>query len=514
MAAHACKSLERSSFELHFKYQFFMKTGYLVLALLIMGCGNDKAPETITGPKGEIFTRRVVANQLSDPWEITYGPDNHLWVTEAKGYRVSKINPIDGSKKVLLDLNGLKNFDRYDKAKDGKDGKPWPQGGLMGLALHAQLLAGKPYVYLAYVHHFAGAAKEGNGCEDLFGGCFYKARIVRYTYDSKLDSLVQPEIISDTLPASSDHNGGRLLMATVDDKPYLFYAIGEMGAGQFDNGGRTNHAQNTGSYEGKILRFNAEPDADPNPYDKWIPNDNPFNARVQNAVWTTGHRNPQGLAFALGKIYSTEHGPYSDDEVNIIERASNYGHPLIEGLSDGNYNGLAAGASDHKELPGIWHTTYPLITSEQANASAIGASYRNPVKSLYPTPHSELQNILNKTLEGDRAEWISEAPSSIDVYTSSAIPGWKNSLLIPALKTGQLVRLQLNAANDGIMGDTINYFKDVARYRDLAISPDGRNIYLSVDSSSKSSGPTEGKSKKSFCRGCIVAFTYEPGGKQ
>lgn len=79
-----------------------------------------------------------------------------------------------------------------------------------------------------------------------------------------------------------------------------------------------------------------------------------------------------------------------------------------------------------------------------------------------------------------------------------------------ALKTGQLIRLQLNANGDGITGDTINYFKeDVARYRDIAISPDGSKIYLAIDSSAKSSGPTEGKKKKSYCRGCIVEFSYQ-----
>jgi PQQ-dependent dehydrogenase (s-GDH family) len=477
---------------------------------LVAFCNSEKEPETVAGPKGESFVRRVVADQLSDPWEITFGPDNYLWVTEAKGYRVSRINPSDGSRKVLLDLNNAKNFIRYDqvKAGDNKE-KPWPQGGLMGLAIHPQLLKGKPYVYLSYVYNFAGANAEGKGCEEKFGGCFYTTRIVRYSYDARRDTLVAPEILCDTIPGSSDHNGGRLLVAPVGTQQYVFYAIGEMGAGQFDNGGRTNHAQDINYYEGKILRFHTEPDSDTTGFDKWVPNDNPFNSQKQNAVWTSGHRNPQGLAYYGGKIYASEHGPYSDDEVNLIEKGKNYGHPLIEGYNDGNYNGLAAGASSHKELPGIWHTTYPTIINEQANASAIGADYRNPIKSFYPTPNNTLQNILSQTREGEKIDWISEAPSSLDVYTSAAIPGWQNSLLMPTLKTGQVIRLQLNSGGDGITGDTLVYFKEeVARYRDLAISPDGRKIYLAVDSSTKSSGPTEGKKKKSFCRGCIVEFSF------
>src|SRR5690606_33381973 len=119
-----------------------------------------------------------------------------------------------------------------------------------------------------------------------------------------------------------------LLAAPHREGLFLFYSTGDMGAGQFSNGARTNHAQNADSYEGKILRFNLEPDKSSAP---WIPDDNPFNGRVESAVWSIGHRNPQGLAHALigdrDLLYASEHGPYSDDEVNLIEPGANYGHP-------------------------------------------------------------------------------------------------------------------------------------------------------------------------------------------
>ena len=142
----------------------------------------------------------------------------------------------------------------------------------------------------------------------------------------------------------------------------------------------------------------------------------------------------------------------------------------------------------------------------------LGTNYRNPIKSLFPTPANTLQNILKKTRDGGRANWVSIAPSSVDVYTSSAIPGWKNSLLVSTLKTGELIRLQLNESGDSITGDTMNYFKDEARYRDVALSPDGKRIYMSIDSSSKTSGPTEDKGKRSRCSGCIVEFMYQGKG--
>lgn len=487
-----------------------------ILILIFTVVVSSKAQQSkIAGT--ENFKVRIVADKLSDPWEVTYGPDNFLYVTEARGYIVSRINPLTGSKKVLLDLTALRKFPRYDRMKkEQSGGKPWPQGGLMGLTLHPQFTEGKPFIYLTYVYHFDGADSTGEGCKLNWGGCYFTARLVRYRYNTQEQTLTNPEVLCDSIPSSSDHTGGRLLIAPVNGKDYLFYSIGDMGAGQFNNGGRPNHAQQTDYYEGKILRFNIEPDSDAGQYDKWIPNDNPFNSKAQNAVWTYGHRNPQGLAYAVingkGYLYSSEHGPYSDDEINIIEKGKNYGHPLIIGYADGNYNGLAASVSDRASLPGKWHTTYPLIESEQANAKMLGANYAEPLKTLYPNSASFLNDFFNVTVSGQKGpEWASEAPSSIEVYTSSAIPGWKNSLLIPTLKGGKLIRLKLNASGNKIESDTINYFKSTVRYRDIALSPDGKKIYLAVDSSSVSSGPSEENKQQVNYRGCILEFTYQPG---
>ena len=470
--------------------------------------------QTFTGPGGEIFQQRVVASHLSDPWEIVYGPDNALWITEAKAYLVSRIDIASGKKTTLLDVSNKRQFPRYDILQQQTGGKPWPQGGLMGLALHPQLLTGKPYVYIAYHYQFAGASDTGKGCLPNFEGCLFTARIVRYEYNKQSQKLVNPQIICDTIPASSDHNGGRLLIAPVNGKEYLFYSIGDMGAGQFGNAGRPNHAQQTSYYEGKILRFNIEPDEDSDPYDRWIPNDNPFNANRQSAVYSYGHCNPQGLAYAVvgdsGRLYESEHGPYSDNEINIIEQGKNYGHPLIIGFADGNYDSLAAGVTAHETLPGTWHTAYPFIESEQENKSAIGVDYRNPIFTLYPNPHQFLVQLYNNIKAGiEDQKWPSEAPASIEVYTSNGIPGWKNSLLLPSLKNGHLARLQLNAAGTDIAGDTMMYFKLPVRYRAVATSPDGKKIYLATDSAKASSGPSKENTKDVSYRGSIIEFSYE-----
>ncbi len=95
---------------------------------------------------------------LSFPWEITYGPDDSLWITEAHRYRIWKIHPGNKGNRVLLDLNSIPTFDYYDMP----NGYPAPQGGLMGLALHPQLLTGKPYVYVALVYDMYGTTGSPN----------------------------------------------------------------------------------------------------------------------------------------------------------------------------------------------------------------------------------------------------------------------------------------------------------------------------------------------------------------
>ncbi len=482
--------------------------------------------QTVTGPNGEVFNTRIVKDGLSDPWEIVYGPDNYLWITEARGYRVSRIDPVSGTKSVLLDVSNQRNFPRYDLLNN-QNGKPWPQGGLQGLALHPAFLSGKPYVYLSYVYNFSGANASDNGCAVNSGGCFFTTRLVRYEYNVSAQALVNPLILCDSIPGSSDHNSGRIRIAPLTangNDNYLFYTVGDMGAGQYENAGRTNKAQNKSSYEGKVLRFNLEPDADAGTYDRWIPNDNPFNSAVQSAVWSVGHRNAQGLAHAVVngqvRMYSSEHGPFSDDEVNIIERGKNYGHPLVIGYNDGNYDGLAAGVTSNSSLPGIWHTTYPFIGSENQNAAAIGADLKLPIKTLYPSSNSFLTTLLHKVQNDDPTgdpnsspnSWQSEAPSGMTVYQSAGIPGWNNSLLIAALKGGKMIRLKLNENGDGISGDTLNYFSSANRFRSVTVSPDGKKIYLIVDSSSITSGPSSSFPKVSLNRGAIMEFSYQSGG--
>jgi glucose/arabinose dehydrogenase len=471
-------------------------------------------------------------NRLFDPWEITYGPDDSLWVTEAKGYKVKKIHPVNAGQRTILNLSDAGSGGVFTpsswRRQFGSGQNPWPQGGMMGLAIHPDFnhpVTPKKYVYIAYVHDYIGQDINNPNNGEFVDGHLFITRLVRFTYSSGM--LDNPVSLCDTITGSNDHNSGRIIIAPVSGTDYLFYAVGDMGAGQFANLSRTNKAQNLNSYEGKILRFNLEPDGDPDAYEQWVPDSNPFNATlgVQSAVWSSGMRNNQGFAYhsVLNKLYGASHGPFSDDELNIIESAKNYGHPRVIGYSaDGNYNNAKAGPSG---------SSLPLIVSESANAASIGASYKDALYSFYNPPAGNTSTLWsiqyiytnqNYTSSDGPAPWglaqnvniwwESEAVSGIDTYSGSLIPGWKNSLLSACLKGGRIMRTKLNASGDAIVptagGDTVTYFRSVNRFRDMAVSPDGKDIFAVIDSSSVTSGPTTDNPVISACRGCLQKYTF------
>lgn len=402
----------------------------------------------------ETFTQRTVIGNQRMPHDLVYGPDNNIWYTERFAGTVSFVNPATSVKRVVLTLGS-------------KMVRVGGQDGLMGLAVHPQLLLGKPYVYISYTYQSTSATVR-------------KTRIERYTYDIPTQTLGQPVTVLEDIPGSNDHNSSRLAIGP-DLK--LYFTVGDMGAGQFDNINRTNNAQNLSIYEGKVLRLNTEPVSS-----SWIPTDNPFG----NAVYTYGHRNAQGLVWGnvngTDFLYSSEHGPYSDDEINIIETGRNYGWPQVSGFCDGNYNGRTIGGF--------------AVVSEQSNCTTLNA--KEPLRSLFPA--------ANPPTGGDNMTWPSTGPSGTDFYGSSAIPGWQNSILVAQLKNGTVTRFKLSNDGASIISDTIHYFRGIGRFRDVVVSPDGLKIYVACDSSGSTSGPTGGVTTTPANPGSILEFTYQPSG--
>jgi aldose sugar dehydrogenase len=424
-------------------------------------------------PQTEPFTKRTitVSGGMNRPWEIVYGPNDSLWISESAGYTIYRISQ-SGTKTLLLNLSA---------ANDDWASGTGPQGGLMGMVLHPNLYSSdpavrsaKPWVYIAYVY---AKASPNTTCAQPGGasGCVFSTRIERYEYRN--NALINPVTILNALPGSSDHNSGRLAMSRViepgSDAPHtqyrLYYSIGDMGAGQFANTNRTNNAQTQNSFEGKILRINTEVDGDAGA-DAWVPNDNPFfNASTitaQDYVYSMGHRNPQGLVwgdvFGNRRLYSSEQSDRADDEINVISAGGNFGWDKVSGRCDNDVNGFKIGQQTIvNEMTNCAGTIQPIFTTFHNNATW---------PSTYPADGSS------------NANWPTTATSSIEFYGKHVIPNWPNSLLITPLKENKVYRLKLN--NDGsiITGDTISYFRgDGNRIRRVISDPTGLKFYVLRD---------------------------------
>ncbi len=342
----------------------------LPAALLMVSCkkknsGADPNPP----PPGPVTIKdSVIVTGLQYPWEILWGPDNHIWMTE-RGGRISRVNPATGTVIPLLTIG--------DVVSTG-------EGGLLGMVLHPNF-SSTPHVFVVYNYNNSG----------------YKEKIVRYSYTG--GTLNSPQTVYENITAASIHNGSRLVI--VNDK--LFVTTGDAN--------NTGLSQNNASPNGKILRLNL---------DGSIPADNPIPG---NPLWTSGHRNPQGLVYANNILYSSEHGAGTDDEINIIEKGRNYGWPNVEGFCN--------------------------TSGEQSFCTA--NNVKEPIMAWTPTI----------------------ATCGLDYYNSDLIPQWKNSLLLVALKNSRLYQMKLDNSFTSIT-ETNEYFNaKYGRMRDLCISPAGR-VYI------------------------------------
>jgi glucose/arabinose dehydrogenase len=130
-------------------------------------CATHPTPPVIVvaGRMKEVYKQTILSGSgaLQYPWEITYGPDGNLWVTEARGYKVYKMDPGTGTKTTVLDLSQGSTWltapsDSLN-VQFASSQNPWPQGGMAGLALHPNFMDGSglnDYVYVSYVHRFGG----------------------------------------------------------------------------------------------------------------------------------------------------------------------------------------------------------------------------------------------------------------------------------------------------------------------------------------------------------------------
>lgn len=185
---------------------------------------------------------------------------------------------------------------------------------------------------------------------------------------------------------------------------------------------RFDPAQNLASNLGKIVRINTDGSA---------PRDNPFltDRGARPEIWSTGHRNPSGLAFQPGttRLWSVEFGPKGGDELNLIEKGRNYGWPLVnEGV---NY--------DDSPIP--LHATRP--------------EFVRFIKSWTPVI----------------------SPGSLMFYSGAMFPQWRGNALISGLSSQAIIRLTIEG--NAVTGEEV--IPMGRRIRNLAQARDGSLMVLS-----------------------------------
>lgn len=453
------------------------------------GAGED-GPPPHSPATPEDFRRRVISVGLENPWEVAWGPDGYLWVTERTGKRVTRVHPADGSRRTALEVPEANPIGG--------------QEGLLGMALDPGLLTGTghDFVYLAFTYDAAAGTADPVD---------RRVELRRYEYDAATQTLVNPATLLAGLPASSDHNSGRLAYGP-DAK--LYYTIGDQGANQFDNKCLLNRAQDLPSaaqidahgwsvYTGKILRIGL---------DGSIPVDNPVLAGVRSHVFSYGHRNAQGIVFGPGgTLYSSEQGPKSDDEINIIRPGQNYGWPYVAGFKDDQAYVYAnwSLAPDCRRLAFDDYVLPPSVP--WSTESAWTGSFVPPIVTFYTVPGD--YNFHDPACRSNEFIcWPTIATSSLDLYTQhrDGIPGWENSLLAVSLKRGAVFRSRLSRDGLGVEGEPEEVFRTVNRYRDLAQAPNGRAIYVVTDSTGQTSGPSQGFTGVLADPGALMEFAYAP----
>jgi PQQ-dependent dehydrogenase (s-GDH family) len=478
----------------------------IVVLLFIFGTVSAQdGPESVTQGTKQ-FHKKVLVSGLAGPWELTWGPDNMLWVTERTGKRVTRINPASGEQSVAITIDEV-------VAIGGQD-------GLLGMALHPELLqgTGNDYVYVAYSYLDKGKGPHAIGTDPDSPYRYLYDKIVRLRYNPKDRKLSDPVQLIAGLPAGDDHQGGRLKFGP--DKR-LYFTIGDQGHNQFGNFCLPTEAQrlptqqeisdkNYASYVGKSLRLNL---------DGSIPADNPRLKGVVSHVFTYGHRNPEGLDFGPdGTLYSAEHGPKTDDEINILTPGSNYGWPHVAGFKDDKAY-VYANWSKSRNCSQLKYNDIAIPSAvPQDRESAFKEPFVNPIATMFTVPTG--YNFQDAACRGvDFVCWPTVGVSDVEYYESKGkgIPGWDKVLLVTTLKRGSLYVLPLSADGKTAAGHFSRYFQSENRFRDTAVSPDGQTIYIATDPGGLAGAADAGTTTKMENPGAILAFTYTgegaPGGQ-
>ena len=264
--------------------------------------GASDAPSDTSAPPADLVPGEpeVLVTGLDTPWGLAFLPDGSALVTERDAGRLLRV-PAGGGEPALV---GTVSVDDSG------------EGGLLGVAV------GPSFAQDGFVHLYRSTSRANEVVRlplaDADGG--------------SLDDAL--ETVLGGIPHGRIHNGGRLAFGP---DGMLYVTTGEAGTPRLSQDGE--------SLGGKVLRLTGDGD---------VPADNPD---PSSPVFTSGHRNVQGLAWDdAGRLFASEFGANTFDEVNRLEPGANYGWPRVEG------GGGAEGLTD------------PLLTWAPAEAAPSGAA--------------------------------------------------------------------------------------------------------------------------------------------
>ncbi|MEU9628421.1 PQQ-dependent sugar dehydrogenase [Streptomyces luteogriseus] len=238
-----------------------------------------RAAEETPPAQGSVKVVRTVAEGLDSPWGLAPLPGGGLLVSSRDEATIVRVDEKTGKKTELGEVPGVSAAG---------------EGGLLGIALSPDYASD----HMVYAY-FTSASDN---------------RIVRMIYDERKpagERLGAPDTVYKGIPKGFIHNGGRIGFGP--DK-MLYVGTGESGD--------TGLSQDKDSVGGKILRLTPEGEPAPG---------NPF---PDSPVYSYGHRNVQGLAWdTRQRLFASEFGQDTWDELNAIEPGGNYGWPEAEGRS-------------------------------------------------------------------------------------------------------------------------------------------------------------------------------------
>lgn len=370
----------------------------VLAAALLAACTSSGTPPTsLASTGGEVVADSVVSEEvtfrivrlmdgLSHPWAVDWLPDGRMLITERPG----RMLLVDGDSTATL--SGVPEV----WAKN--------QGGLLDVKVDPD------YEESGWIW-FTWSKREG----DIGGTVLSRAHL-----DGT--ALVDVEEVYRQVPfLEPDYHFGSRIVFPGDGT--VIVALGERGQRRE----RTVEIPTPTSSVGATVRLNT---------DGSIPGDNPFvgsDGRL-DALWTYGHRNPQGMAIrpGNGQVWLHEHGPHGGDELNLLEAGANYGWPAV---SYGDTYSVPRRAIGGTEAPGI----------------------TAPVEYWDPSP----------------------ALSGMSFYDGDVFPDWEGDLFMGALAMAKLMRLELDAAGSVVHQEDLIQ-GEIGRIRDVATGPDGF-LYLLTD---------------------------------